>query len=141
MKPIISSFGKNNMTKIRPIEVDAHLKYSCPECSSFHWVSVKAARVPNYIMVCETCGSASFVETIRELNIVYRKEPTESSGSEKETIPKKLLSICLKSMKAYGYDADKSISAIEIAYKETGSSDPLVIVKNATKQFIGAENV
>ena len=128
------------MNKIKPVETDAHLKYSCPECSSFHWISFKAAKVPGYMIVCDSCGQPFLVETIQELKIVYCEKPTESNDNLSE-IPKKLLKTCLKSMKDYGFEEEESIEAIQRAFKETSSLDPLVIIKNATKQFIGAENV
>jgi hypothetical protein len=137
---MVSSFGKNNMNKIKPVEMDAHFKYSCPECSSFHWISFKAAKVPGYMIVCDSCGQPSLVETIQSLDIVYLKEPI-SSETKSSLIPNKLMKTCLKSMKAYGFGEEESIEAIRRAFKETSSLDPLVIIKNATKQFIGAENV
>jgi len=139
-KLTVSSFGKSNMNKIKPVEIDAHFKYSCPECSSFHWVSFKAAKVPGYMIVCDSCGKPSLVETIQELKIVYLEKAIESNDSSSE-MPKKLLKICLKSMKDYGFEEDESIEAINLAFKDTGSLDPIVIIKNATKQFIGVENV
>lgn len=128
------------MKKIKPIEIDAHFKYSCSECSSFHWVSLKAARVPGYMIVCDVCGQPSMVETIKDLRIEYSESPAPSRDSE-TTIPKNLLNTCVKSMRAYGFEQEESIWAINLAFKETGSLDPIVIVKNATKHFIGAENV
>lgn len=128
------------MIKIKPIEIDAHFKYSCPQCSSFHWISFKAARVPGYMIVCDACGEPSLVETIQNLDIAYAKEPVLAKARD-SSVPDKLMKVCLKSMKDYGFEEVDSIRAINLAFKETGSLDSLVIIKNATKHFIGAENV
>ena len=58
----------------RPIEIDAHLKYKCPNdsCGYFHWLSLQEAQTKNFKIVCD-CGNVFKPKRIKTLEIIFEQ--------------------------------------------------------------------
>lgn len=116
-------------SKCEPIEIDAHLKYNCSNCESSHWISIKAAKTPDYFIVCDVCGEKIQVKTISNVAIEY------SETFKPETSPDfdNVIKIAIRSLKDYGYPLMLCKQVVKEAYEEYPTDDAAILMKNATK--------
>jgi hypothetical protein len=102
----------------KPIELDVHLKYVCPQktCGYTHWLSLKECQTKNFMVVCD-CGEIFKPKQINKLKILYKeKKPKEAPTPatkpiepiEIEEVSKPILSLdkqnqCAKILVGYGF--------------------------------------
>jgi len=60
----------------KPIDIDAHFKYKCPnkDCFNEHWLSIKEVSIPNFKVVCEYCGIVFSPYNIVKICVYYTKD-------------------------------------------------------------------
>lgn len=101
---------------IRPKDISANLIYSCPNCNNDHWVSVKAAQVVGYMVVCE-CGQIFKTKPVKNIKIVYkqrRKKTQEATTLEEQEnqktnqISSHMFGMCVDVLNGYGYTKSES---------------------------------
>ena len=124
----------------KPIDIDLHLKYRCPDegCGAEHWVSLKEARTPKFIVVCY-CGNKFSVKTIDKCKISYAKIKNSQATSEPLAIPQKILESCIKIMCGFGFDKKESEELLIAYYLKDPINDAVTLVKK-TISSIGVEN-
>jgi len=101
---------------IRPKDISANLIYSCPNCNNDHWVSVKAAQVVGYMVVCE-CGQIFKTKPVKNIKIVYKQKrkkeatntvPQQEINNENNQISSHMLGMCIDVLSGYGYTKSES---------------------------------
>lgn len=116
---------------LKPIELNLHLKYRCPECDVEHWLSLDEAKTKEYVIVCY-CKIKLKVKPIKSIRIVYSKSGSSKPKPQKESqaIPVALLESCVKILIDYGYSEKEAKSLIEESYAKNPTDNALVIIKN-----------
>lgn len=61
---------KTKIKNLKPIEIDLHLKYQCPQCNTYHWLSQSEAKTENFKIVCD-CSSVLMPKKISRIKIKY----------------------------------------------------------------------
>lgn len=139
---------KKIKTKIKPIELDAHLRYKCPNhnCGYDHWLSLKETQTKNFRVVCD-CGFIFKPKRIKFLKTIYIKhkqikqssvvdKPTQEKLEEKtlsniKPLDKSILDDCVKIMIGYGFTKSESVELINKSYESTKIANIGSLVKNA----------
>jgi len=118
----------------KPHEIDLSLRYVCPneECKLDHWLFLREAKTPNYLVVCE-CGVSFSPKTINKVKILYTDEV--ASGESKNTDLDTVLNTCIKTLITYGFDEDESRDLVKRAYNKCGSHTKTLIIKTALEIF------
>jgi hypothetical protein len=131
----------------KPIEIDLHLKYRCPnpKCGFFHWLSLLETKTQGFKMVC-TCGTVFSPKKIQKVSIKYatvkkKKEipqPTHQTEdkSKKQEINQELLDKCTNVLSIYGFTNKEVEPVIIQAYKNSPTEDCITLVK-ATLKLLG----
>ena len=93
------------MKNQKPIEIDAYLKYKCPniECDYDHWISLKESQTKNYKVVCDVCNTVFKPKRISHLKTIYNKKPQNNKIYCELKISK-----CLNMLCSLGYDNKKA---------------------------------
>lgn len=125
----------NNPSNQKPIEIDASLKYQCPQCQTDHWLFLREAKTKNYKVVCE-CGCVFKPKTIKKLKLVYKKNKPQNNK-----LPIDTLNQCVKILGDLGFDKSQSIDLINKAYEQTTSLDVTILIKTAITLFGDIKNV
>lgn len=117
------------ITNQKPIDHDIHLKYKCPnsECGIYHWLSLKEAKTPHFLMVCD-CGTVFESATVNDVNITFLEN---NSGTNLD-----FQNECIRILVNYGlsetesaylfnkashmYKADKPISLVRYILQNIG---------------------
>ena len=123
---------------LKPIEIEAHLKYRCPNCEILHWISLKEASTKGFIIVCE-CNSILRPKLVTDLRIKYQckktvaqpviQEPTVEEIVEPQVIeeipveippkpvpPKELFDSCVPVLQNYGFTPSEARDLINNTY-------------------------
>lgn len=116
---------------LKPIELNLHLKYKCPECDVEHWLSLDETKTKEYVTVCY-CKTKLKVRPIKSIRIVYSKSGSSKPKSQKESqaIPVALLESCVKILIDYGYSEKEAKALIEESYVKNPTDNALVVIKN-----------
>jgi hypothetical protein len=117
----------------RPIELDVHLRYVCPQktCGNTHWLSLKECQTKNFMVVCE-CGEIFKPKQISKLKILYKeKKPKESPVAVIQASPpinivevsKPILSLdkknqCAKILVGYGFTEKEAKTLIDKGFAQ-----------------------
>lgn len=120
----------------KPTDIEASLKYICPQCFLSHWIFLREARIKNYKIVCD-CGTILKPKRISELDIVYAKKESKSSPS----IPDHILNKCSRILVDHGFSRAESLEFINKAYDTTKSTDISDLIKTSIKLFGESKNV
>lgn len=135
---------KTKKKNLKPIDVDCHLKYRCPDnnCNYDHWITLKEAKTKNFIVVCD-CGSTFKVKTVKKFKLIYNcieiKLAEESEEDKTNKIPLELLDKCAKMMVGFGFTINESKTLLSNFYDTNKIDDPISLVKN-TISNIGVTN-
>lgn len=123
---------------LKPIEVDAHLKYRCPssKCGYDHWLSLKETKTKNFKIVCE-CGSVLIPKQISKLKIVYTEDTIISATKpaeqikiiEKPKIPIDFKSSCVRVLVGYGFTKEESVDLCEKAFEKNPVNSSGLLIK------------
>ena len=134
---------KTNLKSQKPIEIDAHFKYRCPNtgCGCFHWLSLKECQTKNFKTVCD-CGEVFKVKLIDELKILYTKKKIVKSAKDTDKmtiqqIPIDLLRNCVKILVGYGFSESESEELIKNIYAENQITDCAVLIKKSLESIRG----
>lgn len=85
----------------KPIDFDLHLKYSCPCCSSDHWIKFLEATVKNFKIVCD-CGAVFRVKRLEKCKLIYNRKK-DSKHTTDNTISKDITDQAVKILESYGF--------------------------------------
>lgn len=122
--------------QIKPSQIDLHLKYKCPnhKCNNYHWLSLKEVQTNNFKVVCEDCDTVFKPKTVSKFKILYKKSNKKSSktiNNIETNLPEALLNKCVTILNTYGFTNEESTALVMDAFKETGSNDVGVLIKQA----------
>lgn len=133
------------MKKIKPVDIDLHLKYLCPNCGAICWLSLRETKTVGYISVCDICHDTFKVKTIDKITIQYKhnkkqiEKPIEKN--EKTTIifdpDTRLKSV--DSLVKYGFTNKEASELVQDAFDIFKTNDIAILVKESLKLF-GAKN-
>lgn len=147
---------------LKPIEYDINLKYRCPKCDAQHWLALREAKTPGFIIVCE-CGEIHKVKTIEKVVAKYRKKKTTVKQQppdttivmpvedkpvadspivvvEKPVITPELLFKTSEVLEQYGFTKNEAIDLIKDSYANNPTDCVLTIVKNCLANIKIGEN-
>jgi len=123
----------------KPIEIDAHFKYGCPntDCHYDHWLSLKETQTKGFKVVCD-CGYVFKPKRISKIKIVYaniqsvpktEKPPEPEKVIEKPKIPVDFKNTCVKLLVSYGFTKDESVSLCEKAFEKNPVTSSGLLIK------------
>lgn len=141
---------KNKTKNLKPIDIDGHFKYRCPNCGIDHWASFKEASTKNFIIVCD-CETVFSVKRIVTIDIVYAKskkpkQKTETppqkqivvkSNKESAKIPNQLLEKATKMLVALGFTNEEAIKMLTETYASSPTENITLLVKNSVAKIGG----
>ena len=133
----------------KPIEIDAYLKYRCPntKCGYTYWLSLKEAQTKNFRIVCDACEEIFRPKLIQELSIKYHKKikpqvvETETvSDPPPETnntpcISDRLLVLCSKTLTDYGFTKKEAYDLLKQSYILNQTDQPFELIQNTLKMI------
>lgn len=114
----------------KPTEIEASLKYICPDCQLSHWIFLKEARVKNYKIVCD-CGTIFVPKQISRLKVLYKNRLPK----QKTTLSKNTLSKCSKILIDHGFSKTEAIEFLNKAYGEIKTENIADLIKTSIKLF------
>lgn len=132
------------MKKIKPVDIDLHLKYLCPNCGAIVWLSLKETQTPRYISVCDVCNNSFRVKTIDKITIKYKELTKQKKETEQQEPVKILLNPEIKekainSLISYGFTKAESAELLQDAFDIFQTNDIGILVKESLKLF-GVKN-
>ena len=139
-------FGpKTTMKKNKPVDIDLHLKYLCPNCGATCWLSLRECKTVGYINVCDMCHDTFKVKTIDKITIQYKnhKKPVEKSIEKNQNTniifdpDTRLKSI--SSLVGYGFTQKEASELVDDTFDIFKTNDIGILVKESLKLF-GAKN-
>jgi hypothetical protein len=139
----------------KPIDIDAHLKYRCPnpKCEAVHWISALEAKVNKFKIVCY-CGLVFRPKRIKSINIKYYeadsakkeinknknesqiicleyREPDKPEIKEKEiSIPIEVQHKSCLFLTKLGFTKKEASELIKTHYKDCQTLDYKILVKH-----------
>lgn len=143
----------------KPIEIDAHLKYRCPNpsCGYDHWLNLIESQTKNFKVVCY-CGQIFKPKQIDKIKIKYcitnkkqtKKEQTQTEPIEsiqqpapvtvtQKPISERLLFICSRTLMNYGFTKSEAHELLKQSYILNPTEQPLELMNN-TLIMIGKIN-
>jgi len=131
---------KKKIKNLKPIDTDIHLIYSCPNCSSQHWLSLKESKTKNFKIVCD-CDTIFKVKLVKEIKIIYEEivilKPSSivSVSPEPQKIPIDLLSKAAKILIGYGFTKIESEDLVRSTFEKNPTEDCAILVKNSLSNF------
>lgn len=107
---------------LKSIECVADLRYRCSSCGVDHWISMKEAKTPGFIIVCD-CACLLKVKLIKDIKIIYHEDPVvkqkDSSLATVVVIEKTdetIIKQACSALNSYGFTAQESM---QMALKHT----------------------
>lgn len=101
---------------LKSIECVADLRYRCSSCGVDHWVSIKEAKTPGFIIVCD-CSSLLKVKVIKDIKIVYHEDAViQQNNSSLATVvviektDEKIIKQACSALNTYGFTAQESMT-------------------------------
>lgn len=139
---------KTKKTYQKPIELDLHLKYRCPDCGDDHWLSMLEAKTKGFKIVC-SCGMIIHPKRLQKIQLSYiskkieqpvstnqqSKTPITSSQVQENScsIPADLLKKSSRLLMNYGFIDKEAEELIKTAYEKSKSTDTVELMKQALK--------
>jgi hypothetical protein len=140
---------------LKPIDIDASLKYRCPEtdCGRDHWLSLKETQTKNFKVVCY-CGNIFKPQRIKNIKIFYvQKQENKQQLSMDDiknvdpqsenkiqsltpTISDRLISLCSKTFMDYGFTKKEAEELLRQSYILYPTENALELI-NYTLKMIG----
>ena len=132
---------KTKKKKEKPIEIDAHFKYRCPnnDCGCLHWLSLKEAKTQNFKIVCD-CGSVFKPKRIKTLEIIFEQNPvvkTEQIKPNQQKVDFDLIKICVSVLVGYGFTGAESEELLIKCHKQKPDLESADLIKFALQSFGG----
>lgn len=122
----------NKIKNLRPTEIDGSFKYSCPNCSSDYWATLKQVRCKEFVIVCD-CETILKPKPVELIRIVYKKK--KQKNVSEDVLDSEILDRCCKSLMSYGFDKEEAVKLIQKAYKDTKNTDCATLVKMSLSNF------
>jgi hypothetical protein len=131
---------------LKPIDVDSHFKYRCPEidCGYEHWLSLKQVSTKNFKIVCD-CGSVFKPKKITKIKIVYEANSVKTQKEESVVknepvvqsyeIPVDTENKCVKILAKYGFTHSESVELINKGYSKNPTNDATVLIRYIIKNL------
>lgn len=124
---------KKKQKSQKPIEIDAHFKYRCPQsnCGFDHWLSLTESQTKGFKVVCD-CGYVFKPKKISKIKIVYadiQPVPEPEKVIEKPKIPVDFKNSCVKLLVSYGFTKDESVSLCEKAFEQNPVTSSGLLIK------------
>jgi hypothetical protein len=125
----------------KPIDIDAHFKYRCPDkdCGYDHWISLKQSQTKKFKIVCD-CGTVFIPKRISKIKVLYEsvesssnKQPTEKNISVE--IPVETLDSCVNLLTGYGFTKSEAIDLIKNAYIKCENKESSNLIKFALQNL------
>ena len=143
---MILFFGqKKKMKTIKPVDIDLHIKYLCPNCGAICWLSLRESKTIGYISVCDICHDTFKVKTIDKITINYRDN---KRSIEKQVEQNKKTNIIfdlnarlksISSLVGYGFTQKEASELVDDTFDIFKTNDIGILVKESLKLF-GAKN-
>lgn len=142
--------NKIKKRNLKPIDIDGHLKYRCPNCGIDHWASFKEVSTKKFIIVCD-CETVFSVKRIVTIDMVYAKskkskQKTETpsqqqivvkSNQESAKIPNQLLEKATKMLVALGFTKEEAIKMLTETYASNPTENIALLIKNSVAKIGG----
>lgn len=127
---------KQIVTNQKPIDIDLHLKYECPNCSAIHWLSLKEVQIKNYKIVCD-CDLVIKPKTIKKIKLLYHKKSIKQQPQKNvsQEIPLALLEKCVKILIDYGFEKQESEELTTKCYQANPNINCVDLIKSVLKSF------
>jgi hypothetical protein len=138
----------------KPIEIDAYLKYRCPnsKCNHTHWISLKEAQTKNFKIVCDSCDDIFKPKLVKDVIVKHHKKlnkPVETNVSNTEhiqnpidnspVISERLLTLCSKTLIDYGFTKKEAYDLLRQSYVINQTEQPFELIQHTLK-MIGTIN-
>lgn len=145
----------------KPIEIDCHIKYVCPDhkCNQFHWLSLAESRTKNFIVVCG-CGLSFKVKQIDKIKLKYKKHKdhtknkpvankTAPDSLEIEELPvpdqndfdeKMFIDDCVSSLVAFGFSQKEATNLLTQSYHKHSTRNHTELIKQTLLDTFGEKN-
>lgn len=122
-------------------DIDASLKFICPECNNIHWLFLREIQIKNFKIVCE-CGCVLIPKQLKTLKPVYtntkHKQPKSLVQSTNEDID--IRTKCGTILRSYGYSDTEIQEMLDVAVSKVNSKDIKEIIKYCVT-FLGVKYV
>lgn len=111
---------------LKPISIDLHLKYRCPnkECYIIHWLSLDEVKTKRFKVVCD-CGLIFEPKNILKIKIAY----DDSNKKLKQNITIAIVEDCVRILSDYGFMEHESKSLVQKAYSKIEYTDNVSLVR------------
>lgn len=133
--------AKTNLKNQKPIDIDAHFKYRCPNssCCYDHWLSLKQVRTKNFKIVCD-CNTIFKPKQIQKIKILYydkskNKTATPITKNTQTNISSDVLLQASNTLQSYGFTLAESQDLINKAIKTADIGDAGGLVRHILKHL------
>lgn len=72
----------------KPIDIDAHLKYRCPQCGYDYWISLREAKTKDFKIVCD-CKTVFKPKRVKKVRVLHFINEEIKAKSSKQLLRKK----------------------------------------------------
>jgi len=127
------------MKRIKPIDIDLHLKYICPHCHSICWLSLKETQIPKFIVVCDVCNESFKVKTIDKVSIKYKTKQESKKTTKNIVLDESIKNKSIDALVNYGFTQKEASELIQETFDVFKSNDIGTLVKESLKLF-GVKN-
>lgn len=130
-------------TKInqKPIEIDAHLKYRCPNdgCDQIHWLNLLQVKTKNFKVVCD-CGCVFKPKQVEIFKVKYitknkqrKKENLKIENNKTQTIDSNLVNKVSAVLVGYGFTQKEAEDIVMKAHIMNPVDDCGKLIKQCLK--------
>jgi hypothetical protein len=139
---MILYFGAKKMKLQKPININCHLEYRCPnnECYYTHWLSLKETQTKNFKVVCE-CGFIFKPKQIKSLDVVYEEKIEPKTETKEINIPKELLNQASPLLQQYGFTKAEADNILSKTYKNNPFLTSTIDLVKLSLQSLEIKNV
>ena len=139
---------KTSRKNQKPIDIDLHLKYRCPntKCGYDHWLSLAETKVKNFKVVC-LCGTVFTPKTIQKIQIKYAhkqkpktKPKIQQPSPMSPSLSQDIIDRCCITLQAYGFSRNEAQDLVVEAHKQSGFIDCGDLVKLSLNIFGEQQN-
>jgi len=142
----------------KPIELDVHLKYRCPECSRDHWLALRESQTKGFIIVCE-CQTIIKPKLVQNIKVEYVKKvkpkpvtpvaesviinvPVEESETVPQVLipPENLVENCTSVLKPYGFTDSEAEELVHKTYQQYSNCTVSEFIRHCLKNITLGEN-
>lgn len=132
---------------IKPIEIDANLKYRCPKCGLDHWIFLREAKTKNFKIVCD-CNYIIRPKQVLKIKLLHGTKPlkkntktipTQEQPNTDKDIPQNILDQTVKNLIGFGFVEHEAVQIVRDYYKSNPTNSVANLVKGCLSN-IGVNN-